>query len=566
MYNNPVSIFNDICIVMEILPLQKKYIMRPNLLFLLLAFSMLIKPTFSFSQAPSLGNAGTFVLFSSNGAVTNDGASILTGNVGTNLGPVTGFGNVNGTMHAPDAFTQQAAADLLLAYNQLNNAIPTRFLAPLLGNGQELTPAVYSLGVQVTTLDGILTLNGQGNANAVFIIQIGAAFSTNANAEVRLINNAQACNVFWKVEGKVDMATNTTMKGTIIANNAEIVMAVNDKLEGRALSTTGAVTTHGVISAMPIGCGSPILTGPIAPNLGTIECFAIFTGSGFNTNSGVTHVKGNIGTNVGITSGYDNANVNGTLYPNPSTNTAQAVSDLNGVRTYLNTLPVDIELLYPAQFGNNLELTPHTYLLTGATVLTNNLYLNAENNPSAVFVIKIIGGALSTSTFANVILLNGAQAENVYWLVDGATAIDGFSEFKGTIVGYNGALDLAGGVVLQGRALTTSGALTVNSVNVAIPTECSTLANTTFDQNNSNNSVVFYPNPFSTSLNIVIQGASQTAEAEVTVYDLLGRIMINSVITKEVSSIATENFPSGMYFYIITSNNKTIQSGKLIAQ
>ena len=540
--------------------------MKPNLLFVLLVFSMIIRPTFSFSQAPSLGNAGTFVLFSSNGAVTNDGASILTGNVGTNLGPVTGFGNVDGTMHIPDSFTQGAAADLLLAYNQLNGAIPTQFLAPLMGNGQVLTPAVYSLGVQVTTLDGILTLNGQGNANAVFIIQIGAAFSTNANAEVRLINNAQACNVFWKVEGKVDMATNTTMKGTIIANNAEIVMAVNDKLEGRALSTTGAVTTHGVISAMPIGCGSPVLMGPTAPNLGTIQCFSIFTGSGFNTNSGVTHASGNIGTNVGTTSGYDNANVNGTIYPNPNTITAQAASDLNGIRSYLNTLPVDIQLLYPAQFGNNLVLTPHTYRLTGATVLTNNLYLNAENNPSAVFVIKIIGGALSTSTFAKVYLLNGAQAKNVYWLVDGATAINGFSEFKGTIVGYNGALDLASGVELQGRALTTSGALTVNSVNVTIPPGCSSLANTTFNSINPNKMVAFYPNPFSTSLNIIIHDASQTTEALVTIYDMLGRIIKELVISREVSTISTENFHSGMYFYTITANNKNIQSGKLIAQ
>jgi hypothetical protein len=538
--------------------------MKSNLLFILLALSSLLKPTFSLSQAPSLGSAGTFVLFSSNGAVTNSGSSILTGNVGTNLGPVTGFGNVNGTMHSPNAFTQQAAADLLLAYNQLNSAIPTQFLAPLMGNGQVLTPAVYSLGVQVTTLNGILTLNGQGNANAVFIIQIGAAFSTNANAEVRLINNAQACNVFWKVEGKVDMATNTTMKGTVIANNAEIVMAIDDKLEGRALSTTGAVTTHGVTSAMPIGCGTPVLTGPIAPSLGTIECFSIFTGSGFNTNTGVTYVSGNIGTNVGITSGYTNANVNGTIYPNPNANTAQAASDLNGIRTYLNTLPEDIELLYPAQFGNNLVLTPHTYLLTGATVLTNNLYLNAQNNPAAVFVIKIIGGALSTSTYANVILVNGAQAKNVYWLVNGATAIDGFSEFKGTIVGHNGALDLAGGVQLQGRALTTSGALTVNSVNVTIPPGCSSLANTTFDVNS--NSVAFYPNPFRSTLNIVIKDASQTAAATVSIYDMLGRRILTSAISKEVSSIATESLPSGMYFYTVSADNKIIQSGKLIAQ
>ncbi|MNY60204.1 hypothetical protein D3C86_1967240 [compost metagenome] len=57
-----------------------------------------------------------------------------------------------------------------------------------------------------------------------------------------LTNGAVACNVFWKIEGLVDLATNTEMKGTIIANNAAIVLNSGVSLEGRAFSTTGAVT------------------------------------------------------------------------------------------------------------------------------------------------------------------------------------------------------------------------------------------------------------------------------------------------------------------------------------
>lgn len=81
----------------------------------------------------------------------------------------------------------------------------------------------------------------------------------------------------------------------------------------------------------------------------------------------------------------------------------------------------DIELLYPAQFGQNLVLTPHTYTMKSATFLTDTLSLNAQGNPDAVFVIKTTG-ALGTSSNAKVLLINGTQAKNVYWKVDGAVS------------------------------------------------------------------------------------------------------------------------------------------------
>ena len=73
--------------------------------------------TTNFAQAPPLGSAAGFVLFSTAGAVSNTGITHLTGNVGTNSGSSTGFGNVNGVMHDGDGTSAQCAADLLTAYN-----------------------------------------------------------------------------------------------------------------------------------------------------------------------------------------------------------------------------------------------------------------------------------------------------------------------------------------------------------------------------------------------------------------------------------------------------------------
>ncbi len=534
-----------------------------HILHFALMVTLSLMPNFIFSQAPTLGTAANFVLFSTDGAVTSTGISQLTGNIGTNNGPSTGFGNVNGVMHSNDLVTAQCAADLLIAYNQLDFAIPTFFPSPLLGNGAVFNEGVYSVS-GAAILDGGLTFNAQGDENAVFIVQIEGAFSTNANSQILLLNGAQACNIFWKVEGLVSMASGTLMKGTIIANNAAITMSTNNVLEGRALSTTGAITVDGVLSFTPIGCGSPELTGPIAPTLGETVCYALFSANGTVSNVGITFVTGDVGTNGGLATGFDADNVNGTIHANPDTSTALAASDLFTVNTYLTTLSHDIELLYPAQFGNELVLTPHTYLLNAATVLTNTLYLNAQDNEDAVFVIKI-AGALSTSTFSNVVLINGAQSKNVYWKVDGATSISDYSNFKGTLVGHNGAVDLATGVVLDGRAFTTTGGLSTAAITAEITAGCTTLV---IDENieNNNSRFGFYPNPFDNSLNITINKNLSINNASLIIFDVSGREVLRSVFTNSVTTFNTSAFASGMYFYKVIVNNEILQTGKLIAK
>jgi hypothetical protein len=541
--------------------------MKSKILFNATMIALLSFPLLDFGQAPVLGTVANFVLFSTNGAVTNTGISQNTGNVGTNNGSSTGFGNVNGVMHDNDGASAQCAADLLIAYNQLNNTIPTFFPASLLGNGQVLVPGVYSI-TGATTLNLDLTLDGQNNANAVFIFQIQGSFSANANAKVKLINGALACNVFWKVEGLISMASATTMRGTLIANNAAINMNTGDTLEGRALSTAGAVTIDGVLTYTPIGCGSTVLTGPNAPPLGSAACYAIFSTNGAVSNTGVTFITGDVGTNNGLTTGFNAANVTGRIHPIPDGSTAQCASDLLVAYNFANALPYDIELLYPAQFGNNLVLTPHTYLLNAATVLTDTLYLNAQNNANAVFVIQI-NGALSTSTYSRVILINGAQSKNVYWKVEGAVSINNYSIFRGTIICDNGALAAMNtGVTLDGRALTTTGALSTSAMNTVatmIPGDCSTLGIAS-GETTTTGAATIYPNPFSTSTTIVINDKVQLNHCEIKIYNVLGEEVMNTNITGETTTIETGNLVSGIYFYTLVNNGKTVQSGKLVSQ
>ena len=116
------------------------------------------------AQAPNLGTASDFVLFTTVGAVTNTGISHVTGNVGSNNGAVTGFGNVNGVMtYTIDLKSAQCSADLLIAYGQLNATIPTFFPSSTLG-GDTLIPGIYSI-TGASTLNGTLVLNEIGRAH-----------------------------------------------------------------------------------------------------------------------------------------------------------------------------------------------------------------------------------------------------------------------------------------------------------------------------------------------------------------------------------------------------------------
>ncbi|MDP3461617.1 MAG: ice-binding family protein [Bacteroidales bacterium] len=441
--------------------------MKKTLHYALTALILLLMPIVTLSQiAPDLGVASTFVLFTSSGAVTNVGMSQITGNVGSNSGPVSGFGNVNGQMHSGDGVTGQAAFDLNIAYNNIASQAATMFPGIALGGGQVLTPAVFGVPA-VSVLSGILTLDGLGDPDACFIFQMNGAFSADPGASIELINGTQACNVFWKVEGAVTFATGVEFKGNLIVNGA-ITLSSGDDLEGRALSMVGAVGVTTVTASTPIGCGSPTLMGPLAPPLGITECFALFTSIGAMTNTGITHIDGDIGTNNGPLTGFDPLLVNGTIHTPPDGATAQAALDIIDLYTALNILTCDIELLYPAQFGNSQVLTPHVYCMSSAAHLTDTIFLDAQGSPDAVFVIQI-NGALTTSTYSNVVLLGGAQASNVYWKVEGSADISGYSIFRGTLVTNNGAITMAYGDTLDGRALSTNGAITIHDGNITIP-------------------------------------------------------------------------------------------------
>ena len=66
-------------------------------------------------------------------------------------------------------------------------------------------------------MTGTLTLDAQGNADAVFIFQIGSTLTTASNSSVLMTNGGTDCNVFWQVGSSATLGTTTVFVGNILA-------------------------------------------------------------------------------------------------------------------------------------------------------------------------------------------------------------------------------------------------------------------------------------------------------------------------------------------------------------
>ena len=214
-----------------------------------------------------LGTAGSYAVLAGS-TVTNTGPSVISGNLGVSPGTaVTGFppGTVNsGTIHAADAAAGDAQADLTTAYNDAAGRVKSASIGGFIGAGHTFAPGVYNA---TSSLDvgGSLTLDAQGDPNAVFIFQAGSTLGTDTGTTIRLTNGAQACNVFWQVGSSATLATGSTFQGTILALTS-ITVQTGDTITGRALARNGAVTLDDDTITAP-GCTTG--TGPTPTGTGT---------------------------------------------------------------------------------------------------------------------------------------------------------------------------------------------------------------------------------------------------------------------------------------------------------
>lgn len=204
--------------------------------------------------AVTLASAGNFAVLAGS-TVTNTGLTSVTGDLGVSPGTaVTGFGPgvLFGTQHAGDPTAAQGQADLTIAYNDAAG----RTLCPIAaaGNlgGQTLAPGLYKSTGSLEVSSGDLTLDAQGDPNAVFIFQMASTLTTTSGRQVILTGGAKSTNVFWQVGTSATLGSTSVFQGTVMANQA-ITLNTGATLNGRALARIAAVAmdTNVILTPTP---------------------------------------------------------------------------------------------------------------------------------------------------------------------------------------------------------------------------------------------------------------------------------------------------------------------------
>jgi type VI secretion system secreted protein VgrG len=103
-----------------------------------------------------------------------------------------------------------------------------------------LTEGVYCFSSSAQ-LTGLLTLNAQGSADAVFIFKAVSTLTTASNSSVLVTNGSTGCNVFWQVGSSATIGTTTEFVGNILALTS-IALQNGASVSGRALARNGEVT------------------------------------------------------------------------------------------------------------------------------------------------------------------------------------------------------------------------------------------------------------------------------------------------------------------------------------
>ena len=198
-------------------------------------------------MAVNLDCAADFAVLAGS-TVVNTGPTVVDGDLGLSPGTsVTGFppGSViNGSILINTTKSNDAKLCLTTAYNDAAGRSLNVINVPSgqLG-GLTLAPGLYRSGISSFEITGSdLTLDAQGNANAVWIFQMPSSTLTVGNGiKVTLTNGASAANIIWQVGSSATIGTTAEMKGNILADQS-ITLQTGAILLGRALTRIAAVT------------------------------------------------------------------------------------------------------------------------------------------------------------------------------------------------------------------------------------------------------------------------------------------------------------------------------------
>lgn len=296
----------------------------------------------------NLSSASNFAVMAGT-SITNVGSTIITGDIATSPGTtLTGFpqGTVFGNQQLGGAIAAQAQTDLGTAYADIASRSSTATVNGDLG-GITLAPGFYR-SISSIGINGNVTLDAQGDPNAIFVIQSVDTLNITAGSKVLLTGSAQACNVFWQSGSGVTVGTNASVAGSFIATN-NISLANGALLSGRLLSQNGNVSLDTNLVSVPVCTPQPttgslrVITNVINDNgrTATPGSFTVRVRNASNTEAAGSPTSG--------------SNPPGTLFTLASGSAYTVSADQSGTN------------YYAAQYSGDCNSTGNLYIQAGSS-------------------------------------------------------------------------------------------------------------------------------------------------------------------------------------------------------
>jgi hypothetical protein len=241
---------------------------------------------------------------------------------------------------------------------------------------------------------------------------------------------------------------------------------------------SGSITQNGdfnIVGTTTI-TGSLNISGNIngAPNLVTTSSFNTYTASLIPTYivdtenvtiintqnpTAISHMSSSLGAGTYIVSYNTQFTVDTT-----SNITIQASEDLQTLYNQLYALPATVTG-HGLSYGNGETLGPGIYTQAAASNVTGTLTLDASGDTNALFVFRCVG-ALTTGASAKVLLINGAQSSNVFFVSEGAASTGANTIISGSLITNQAAVSTGADTRIQGRMLAVNGAAGLGSATI----------------------------------------------------------------------------------------------------
>lgn len=305
--------------------------------------------------------------------------------------------------------------------------------------------------------------------------------------------------------GHYSDGSTTNITSTVMWSSADTLVATlnpNEQLNsGRATaievgSSVIQASLSGVFADTTLNVTAALPNNPLAPELGEVARFAMLASQAITTTSGSAIVDGDLGIldqarsyyagfTPGVNAGEFDELTNGLSYAGDDSTPpyvvpvpyASMVAFINQSRTDLgiayNFLAADpnpnaATQVCPIELGN-LTLTRGVYKTAAdVTLQTGTLTLDGEGDPDSVFIFTIGGNLTSGAPGGDIVLINGAQAKNIYWRTAGKTVIGTNTNFSGNVFAWS-EVNVLTGANVTGRlfAVTDQVTLDANAVTKA---------------------------------------------------------------------------------------------------